>query len=210
MVGHLVKAAADAVIIVFNPGGMGPNKCDIQSMVLLPELLYRHAFGHPLLRLPSEWIAFPKCVPILSEDESWDVARKSWVPALEPKASPGAVRSIARRLPRPVKELLKRGWSAASAAWRSGDVPPTRTALDYMPGYHYREHWRQMPAFALPSFLDGRIRINLSGRERDGVVALSQYEETCRTLQTLLGECRGPARAIQSLPRSRGRPSRTL
>src|SRR5208283_770026 len=35
-------------------------------------------------------------------------------------------------------------------------------------------------------------RINLRGRERDGIVDLSDYEETCRTLETLLGECRDP------------------
>jgi len=49
-----------------------------------------------------------------------------------------------------------------------------------------------MSAFALPSFLDGRIRINLRGRERDGIVELSQYEEICRSLETLLVECRDP------------------
>lgn len=61
-----------------------------------------------------------------------------------------------------------------------------------MPGYHYRHHWPRMPAFALPSFLDGLIRINLRGREKYGFVELSQYEETCRTLETLLRECRDP------------------
>jgi predicted AlkP superfamily phosphohydrolase/phosphomutase len=49
-----------------------------------------------------------------------------------------------------------------------------------------------MPAFALPSFYDGRIRVNLAGRERDGMVPLSRYEETLRELETLLRECRNP------------------
>jgi predicted AlkP superfamily phosphohydrolase/phosphomutase len=49
-----------------------------------------------------------------------------------------------------------------------------------------------MPAFAFPSFFDGRIRINLRGRERNGIVELSEYEEICRTLERLLGECRDP------------------
>jgi predicted AlkP superfamily phosphohydrolase/phosphomutase len=49
-----------------------------------------------------------------------------------------------------------------------------------------------MPAFALPSFYDGSIRINLRGRERHGIVELSRYEETCRTLETLLRDCRNP------------------
>jgi len=189
MVGQLVKAAGEAAVIVFNPGGMGPNECDIQSMVLLPELLYRHAFGHPLLKLPPAWTAAPESLPMLHEDESWNMAMRSWVP--EPKAAASSVRSIARRLPGPVKNLLK-GTLSAAAAWHSGPAPPMRLEVSYMPSYHYRHYWRQMPAFALPSFLDGRIRINLRGRERDGIVPLSQYEETCRTLETLLGECRDP------------------
>jgi predicted AlkP superfamily phosphohydrolase/phosphomutase len=61
-----------------------------------------------------------------------------------------------------------------------------------MPCYHYRHHWPRMAAFAVPSFGDGRIRINLRGRERDGVVEMSAYGETCRTIETLLGECRNP------------------
>jgi hypothetical protein len=190
MVGQLVEAAGDALIVVFNPGGMGPNECDIQSMVLLPELLYRHAFGHSLLRLPPAWTAAPKCLPMLNEDESWDTVIETWVPkpsGSEHKAAAHTLRSIARRLPRPVKNLV-RTWSTAAF----GHAPPLRLELDYIPGYHYRHHWRHMPAFALPSFLDGRIRINLCGRERDGIVALSQYEETCRTIETILGECRDP------------------
>ncbi len=49
-----------------------------------------------------------------------------------------------------------------------------------------------MTAFALPSFYDGRIRINLRGRERDGMVEPSRYEETCRALEAMLRECRDP------------------
>jgi predicted AlkP superfamily phosphohydrolase/phosphomutase len=49
-----------------------------------------------------------------------------------------------------------------------------------------------MPAFALPSFYDGRIRVNLKGRERHGLVEPSRYEETRSELETLLRECRDP------------------
>jgi predicted AlkP superfamily phosphohydrolase/phosphomutase len=195
MIGQLVNAAGDAVIIAFNMGGMGPNHSDVQSMVLLPELLYRHAFGHPLLTVPPAWTATPNRLPILGEDGSWGTARASWVPEpppeLEAAAATGTLRTIARRLPAPVKGLLK-GARSAAANWRFRHAPTTRQELDYMPGYHYRYHWPRMPAFALPSFFDGRIRINLRGRERDGIVELSRYEETCLTLETLLAECRDP------------------
>jgi predicted AlkP superfamily phosphohydrolase/phosphomutase len=62
-----------------------------------------------------------------------------------------------------------------------------------------------MPAFALPSFYDGRIRINLQGRERHGTVAPSRYEETCRELEALLHECRNPLSgepAVESIERA--------
>lgn len=196
MVGQLVNAAGDAVVIAFNMGGMGPNNCDVQSMVLLPELLYRHAFGQPLLALPSQWTATPNRLPMLDENESWETVSALWVP--EPRESDtaartGNLRAVARRLPEPVKSLL-RGVRSVAADWRSRNAPPKRLIHDvgYIPGYRYRRHWPRMPAFALPSFLDGRIRINLRGRERDGIVELSRYEETCRMLETILGECRDP------------------
>jgi hypothetical protein len=195
MVGQLVSAAGDAAIIAFNMGGMGPNHCDIQSMVLLPELLYRHAFNHPLLTIPPAWTATPKRMPCLDDHDSWEMATASWVPEpprdSDEAAAPGALRAMAQRLPEPVKGLLK-GARSVVTDWRSRHTPLARQELEYMPCYRYRHHWPRMPAFAFPSFLDGRIRINLRGRERHGIVELSQYEETCRTLETLLGECRDP------------------
>jgi predicted AlkP superfamily phosphohydrolase/phosphomutase len=193
MVGQLVHSVGDAVVMAFNMGGMGPNLSDIQSMVLLPELLYRHAFGHSLLTVPPAWTAAPNSLPMLDEHQDWQEASASWVPELprEPEAAvAGAIRAIARRLPAPIRGLLK-GARSAAADWRSRNAP-VRTGLGFLLGNRYRHHWPQMPAFALPSFLDGRIRINLRGRERLGIVEPSRYEETCRTLETLLGECRDP------------------
>jgi predicted AlkP superfamily phosphohydrolase/phosphomutase len=67
-----------------------------------------------------------------------------------------------------------------------------RGALRWQPAQRYREHWPRMPAFALPSFYDGRVRLNLRGRERDGVIEPSRYDETCRAIEALLRECRNP------------------
>jgi predicted AlkP superfamily phosphohydrolase/phosphomutase len=49
-----------------------------------------------------------------------------------------------------------------------------------------------MRAFAVPSYYDGQIRLNLRGRERDGLVEPSRYEATCREIEALLRECRNP------------------
>ncbi|MGD0117309.1 MAG: hypothetical protein ABSD30_04555 [Candidatus Binatus sp.] len=195
MVGQLVSAAGDATVLAFNMGGIGPNSSDVQSMVLLPELLYRHAFGRSLLTLPPAWTASPNRLPILSDQDKWDAVKELWVPEppVKPETAAANIRAAAGRLPEPIKGLLRRVRSAA-ADWHSRNAPPKRLTqgLDYMPGYRYRHHWPRMPAFALPSFLDGRIRINLRGRERDGIVEPSQYEQTCRTLETMLAECRDP------------------
>jgi predicted AlkP superfamily phosphohydrolase/phosphomutase len=196
MVGELMSAQGDAALVAFNLGGMGSNKSDVLSMVLLPELLYRHAFGHPLLTVPEEWASWPGGLPILNDGQSWSASSEAWVPRISdeepvPAFSAGALVSLAGRLPRPVKGVLK-GIRAAVADWRSHGEPPARQDLHWQPALRYRHHWPQMSAFALPSFYDGRIRINLQGRERHGKIEVSRYEETCRELETLLRECRDP------------------
>jgi predicted AlkP superfamily phosphohydrolase/phosphomutase len=203
MVGELARVAGDAVIVAFAMGGMGPNHSDAQSMVLLPELLYRHAFGRPLLSVPSAWTTAPGGLPLLDETQSWATASAAWVPAPPPPA-PGSLRSLARRLPTPIRSVL-RGARAAAATWRSPVARSARLDLHWQPALRYRHHWPRMPAFALPSFYDGRIRINLRGRERAGVVEPSRYEETCRALEKLLRECRDPRTgepAVDSIERA--------
>src|SRR4030095_11227029 len=98
-----------------------------------------------------------------------------------------------------------RGSRGARADGRAHRGPTARLDLDWQPAQHYRRYWPRMPAFALPSFYDGRIRINLQGRERHGTVAPSRYEETCRELEEMLHECRNPlsgAPGVESLQRA--------
>jgi predicted AlkP superfamily phosphohydrolase/phosphomutase len=193
MVGELVSVAGDAAIVAFAMGGMGPNHSDVPSMVLLPELLYRHAFGQTRLTVPLEWRAAPDSVPVLEGEGGWARASRAW--ESEPTQKPdsifsGQLLSLARRLPRPVKAVLKGIRSALGQ--RAQGAPAGRQDLHWQPASRYRQHWPRMPAFALPSFYDGRIRINLRGRERDGMVEVSNYEETCQALETMLRDCRDP------------------
>jgi hypothetical protein len=53
MVGEPIPAAAETGVVAFSMCGMGPNHFDIPSMVLLPGLLYRNAFGHALSLPPA-------------------------------------------------------------------------------------------------------------------------------------------------------------
>jgi predicted AlkP superfamily phosphohydrolase/phosphomutase len=191
MVGQLISVAGDAAIIVFNNGGMGPNKSDVQSMVLLPELLYRNAFGHALLSLPPAWTAAANSVPLLNENDNWAALCSSCVPAPSGKVTEASrIGTVAHQL---LRSLNRRLNGRPGAALRKFRRPSGfKLGFDWMPNYHYRHSWPLMPAFALPSFSDGRIRINLRGRERHGIVDLSRYEETCQSLETLLRECRDP------------------
>ena len=199
MVGDLVRIAGPASVVAFAMGGMGPNHSDIQSMVLLPELLYRHAFGRPLLGVAPAWAAAPGQVPMLGPDDTWWRSSSAWLPmppAARSSSAPippaeWAVSAVARRLPLPVRGALK-GVRAASVQWQSSRSRPVVRDLDWQPAQRYRQHWCRMPAFALPSFYDGRVRINLRGRERQGTVEPARYEQTCREIETLLRECRNP------------------
>jgi predicted AlkP superfamily phosphohydrolase/phosphomutase len=105
----------------------------------------------------------------------------------EPEEEVGTLRATARRLPEPVKAALK---GVRSAVSEHGDG--VRKGRPGQPALRYRHHWPRMPAFALPSFYDGRIRVNLKGRERHGMVDPSRYDETCRELEAILRECRDP------------------
>jgi hypothetical protein len=171
---------------------MGSNHSDVASMVLLPELLYRRAFGRPLLTLPAEWTTDASGVPDLPEDAVWARTLGACLPPL-PAASrqrKGGPRSIARRIVRPLRKVLRGAGPRPSDG--AARPPRGRGGVAWQPAHRYSPHWPSMPAFAVPSYYDGRIRLNLRGRERNGCVDPAQYEEVLRDLEALLGECRNP------------------
>ena len=207
MLEELVAVAGDAAVVVFNMGGMGPNNSDAPTMVLLPELLYRHAFSRSLLELPSAWTDTPEQLPILDPEDDWSRESRAWLPTPEEKRELRLLDralAVGRRLPEPIRGVLKNARRAVSAG-NGGGGRSARQSLDWQPAARYQPYWSRMPAFALPSFYDGRIRLNLRGRERDGIVAPERYEETCRELETMLRECRNPLTgepAVESIERA--------
>ena len=173
LIGTMQAAFPDATLAVFTMHGMGANDGDVASMVLLPELLYRHAFGTPHM-LPGTWPAhLPDGTPLLSEDESWESAMARLVPLTEPPRRSG------------LGGLLDR-------LQRKADPVPDVHAMSWMPSTRYSEFWPRMRAFALPSFNDGRVRLNVRGRESRGMVAADQYRATLDEIAQLLEECREP------------------
>ena len=61
-------------------------------------------------------------------------------------------------------------------------------AMGWMPSMWYSPLWSEMKAFALPAFTNGHIRINLKGRDRDGVVEADEYHALCQELSEMLYE----------------------
>jgi predicted AlkP superfamily phosphohydrolase/phosphomutase len=183
LVGELAEAFPEAALVVFSMGGMGANHSDTASMVLLPELMYRHAFGRTLLRQPDDW-ADTDAPPLLGERQDWAEAIRANLDARRDG------RFTARRALTRIGKTLRRG--SVPRPEPPEESSPQRS-VDWMPATLYRPHWSAMPAFALPSYYDGRIRINLDGRESAGCVPLSEYEAQCDRIESLLRECRDPA-----------------
>ena len=183
LVDRLASEFDDAEIVIFSMHGMGANTSDVPSMVLLPELLYRHAFSKPFFEQPSSWTNAVDGVPILGSTENWHVETKQIETG---RHSPYAL--IGRFVPPRLKRNVKR-------AFRIEDEPvlsERRRSVQWMPAARYRRAWPRMHAFALPSYYDGRVRINLKGRERNGLVPLDKYEDICSEITTLVSNCKNP------------------
>src|SRR5262249_14006768 len=112
----------------------------------------------------------------------------------------GPARALARRLPASLRQPVKRGLDALpfGARRRSSGVdadtplPAGYQEPTWQPAAWYQPWWPQMRAFPLPSFYDGRRRLNLRGRERDGLVAFEDYDRVCDELEQLVRDCRDP------------------
>ncbi len=166
MVAALAEACPDATLLLFNLHGMGRNDGDLPSMALLPELLFRDAFGRPGIEVPPAWRAAP--LAPLGEDESWSrLLRGHFVARRRPLSR--AARALGRLTGRRERPLGNLAW---------------------MPGRWYQPWWHRMRAFALPAFYDGRIRLNLQGREARGRVPLAGYVAELDRLEALLRETR--------------------
>jgi predicted AlkP superfamily phosphohydrolase/phosphomutase len=176
LVAELVEATDPGAVLVFSMGGMGTNNADTPSMVLLQEFVYRWATGDTLLTMPDEWTADPTQVPIVPEGED----------PLETISQYYA--TIPRTFTSRVKRKLRRWLTPA----QSNDATELDHSLDWQPATRYRPHWATMRAFALPAFYDGRIRVNLAGREPAGIVEFDDYARTLDELEAALHECRNP------------------
>jgi predicted AlkP superfamily phosphohydrolase/phosphomutase len=86
------------------------------------------------------------------------------------------IANIKRLLPAPVKKIYYSIVPATTAHMVA------RSTL--LPSYD----WSRTQAFALPTDQHGWIRINLVGREAEGIVPSEEYEKTCDEIEKLVGQ----------------------
>jgi predicted AlkP superfamily phosphohydrolase/phosphomutase len=190
LVGNLKTTFPDVTLLLFSLHGMGSNESDVSSMSLLPEMLLRKYTGQTMLAPKPEWLAAKDGIPRLGEQDSWRI----------PLDNQGNMRKFRRSLINSAKPIARRLLHKNAI-----ELPKfaRSSRLDWMPAIHYQPHWKNMPAFALPSFYDGRIRVNLSGREQNGLVSPQNYQLFCEEVIDFLKSCinvqtgRSAVRAIE-------------
>ncbi len=183
----LADVSDDTYVVVFAAHGSGNNTTDVASMLFLPEFLYRFSFPGQVMLAAGKAGTTPP--PLVTSPR-----RKTWSGEIwERKYEPNLLKRLLRRqLPSKFHPYLDRGLGKPQAP---DLVSPQQLQAEghfmaWQPTMWYRPLWRKMQAFAIPSFSEGYIRINLAGREPDGLVALEDYDRLCTELIHELSELR--------------------
>jgi predicted AlkP superfamily phosphohydrolase/phosphomutase len=196
-IGAILAACPGADVLVFSPEGMAANSVDLPSTVFLPELLYRFSFGHHGLTEdgpPNIPPPAPMTTPLAL---GWHRA----IYGLRADSHP-----VRRRLRRWLPMELSHRWEQWSSPGPGPAYPGNFGSLFHQPAVWYSPHWREMKAFALPSIAHGYIRINLRGREANGVVPPENYDLVCDELSAELGglrDARTGRRLVTKIVRTR-------
>jgi predicted AlkP superfamily phosphohydrolase/phosphomutase len=175
----LEEVGEDAYVLCFSVHGMAANFTDLLSMAVLPELLYRYSFPGKVALIPGEVGTTPGSMITKPIRNSW--AGEIWSQIYEPNPLKKLWRTWTH------KKFLRGKKHGLLSPYSLLD-PPIEQELDmaWMPSMWYWSLWPQMKAFALPAFTNGHIRINLKGRDRDGIVDPSEYDALCEEITDIL------------------------
>ena len=191
-IGEILKDAPEnANIVIFNALGMGPNYNELPSMFFLGEVLFRLSF--PGEQAFSYSAPGTPLGPVVNPENADNWGEAIWARKHKPQRLREALRKCAPRRVRPILDRLLVKLESKLGPHKPGLIPPYRLAARgdrfwQIPTSWYRNYWPRMQAFALPSYSDGLIRINLIGREASGKVAPSDYEAVCASITRSLHE----------------------
>jgi predicted AlkP superfamily phosphohydrolase/phosphomutase len=181
-VGELVQAFPDDTVVVFSMHGMGPNSSDVPSMALLGELLARWSGAETDDARPFS--CDDNGIPVLPPHTGWTTAVLESLTGRRAGRVQRLVRAVKYRVPSWARQPLARLRRSASRGSRANEG-----SLMWMPLMRHQARWPDMRAFALPSFYDGRIRVNLAGREASGQVTIDEYDALLDEIEHLLRSC---------------------
>jgi predicted AlkP superfamily phosphohydrolase/phosphomutase len=190
---HLVSVLdPHTYLVVFSITGSKGTTLDLANAVILPEFLYRLSFpGNGMFSgSAADDIRSESCSRIAMPTWSAEMWRRRtdsrWAALLMnpfaarihyPKSNGGlkhesnVVTEFTSRVFNGLRRRVARmflGFEDGGHAW--------------IPASWYRRHWPAMKAFALPSTEEGRIRINVKGREPRGLINPSEYDSVCKEL----------------------------
>lgn len=201
-VGEIVDAFPQDTVVVFSMHGMGANNSDVPSMALLGEVMARWSGLQTESARP--FILDAHGIPILPAHLGWTQAVLDSLTGQEETLREKVRRVLKNRVPPRVLATIKRLRGAGTHA-----PVRARGSLMWMPLMRHRDSWPQMKAFAVPSFYDGRIRVNLAGREAQGVVAIEDYDTVLTEIEALLRSCtesRSGRPIVEAVHRVAGNP----
>jgi predicted AlkP superfamily phosphohydrolase/phosphomutase len=179
----IAKAPENARVVIFSAHGMGANTMDLPSIAFLPEFLYRYNFPGKAALAKGD----PKA-PL--QPQILDCKRNSWLwEVWITKEDSNPLRKWVRKeAPYGLFKLIERFLGPAP---KPDIISPFRLmeqtdVVPYQPASWYAPYWPQMKAFALPSFSEGYVRINVKGREPQGIVDPSEYDTVCEEISQKL------------------------
>ncbi len=189
-VGEILESSPnDAYNVVFSVHGSDNNVTDVASMVLLPEFLYRYSFpGKCMMAVgDSSKPVGPALLPIRQREwqhELWDY-----------RYDPDPKRRLLKKLtPRKAHRKISKmfGGGLAPDLYSPAELQALGKDVTWQPTSWYSKVWKDMVAFALPTFSEGYVRVNLKGREPNGIVDPSDYEKVCKDIETELLKLTNP------------------
>lgn len=178
----LNDVAEDVYVAVFSVHGSGNNTTDVSSMLFLPEFLYRFNFPGKVM-----FAAGKSGTRISSMATS--PKRKTWTGEIwQRKHDRNPIKRFFRQqLPSKLHQYLDQIFGTPPEDVLSPEqLREQGHSLFWQPTMWYSPLWPKMKAFALPSFSEGYIRINLQGREPQGIVTLEEYDTLCEVLMQQL------------------------
>jgi predicted AlkP superfamily phosphohydrolase/phosphomutase len=225
-IGRLLEQLDDDVtVVVFAAHGMEVNTADVLGGVLVPELLHRREFGEPLIDFEPWSEGDPYLTPppevldrhylesrLRKPTPVTDGGRRGWAKR--------AVRRLRHHLPASRLNTFERLYWRRPDWWHMHLRTPApyarrdvlaeggRIELESVVATSwYRTYWHRMRAFVVPSFSDCHIRLNVRGREANGIVDPAKYDEECDAVERMLREL-VDARSGQPIVKDVTRPRR--